>query len=422
LSYLSLDGVRLSDGPQLDAFGRLRVSNPDTLFAASQVYNQHPLLWDHYTVSGGTSTHAILTNSTTLSTASTTSGARALRQTKIYLRYIPGKSQAIKMTGTLQKGALPTGAAFAGIGYYDDDNGVYFRQDATGVACVIRSATSGTVVEDRVYSADWNLDKLDGTGPSGATVDWTKEQIFCIDLQWLGVGRVRFGLNLLGQYINVHEFNNANSKTAVYMRTACLPPRYEVFNSGGAGSNISVEAVCTAVESEAGVHEDDHYIFAYNAYLGSPVSVDTTLRPYVTRRLRDTFNGLTVRGHAHLNGFDILVGNNPLYWEIRSNATVTLGVGGSVIGPTNVDATNSISEFDTYAGAANTVSDGVIVASGFAASGSGSIRSVLSLNSTGARPLLGRTYTNVRDSYTLCVRSTSSTSSISVAVQLQEQY
>jgi hypothetical protein len=413
--------MALRDGPNLDAFGRLRISSPDSIFGASQEYNFHPLLWDHFTASGGTATHATLTNSSVLATASEASGARALRQLKVYLRYSPGKSQLLKLTGTLRKSGTPVGAAYGGIGYYDDGNGLYFRSDATGVAVVQRSDTSGSAVEERVYQPQWNLDKMNGTGPSGITIDWSKEQIFAIDMQWLGVGRVRFGLNVGGVLYYVHEFDNSNSKTAVYMRTACLPVRYEAFNGGGAGSNIAVEAVCSSGESEGGMHADDYYSFCYSAYL-TPASVDTTMRPLIQRRLRDTFNGLTVRGHAHLNGFDLSVTSNTIYWEIRYNATVVIGGGGSTVGPTLVDATNSISEFDTYTGTANTVTGGVLVSNGFAAPGSGSRSSTIAVHNTGARPLLGRSYGGTRDSYTLSARAMTNTAGESVAVQLQEQY
>jgi len=306
MSFLPLDQMAFKDGPGLDAFGSLRVSQGKTLFGTSQEYNYHPLLWDHYTITGGTAVHSINTNSTVLSTAAATSGARALRQSKIYLRYTPGKSQLIKMTGTIRKNGTASGAAFAGIGYYDDSNGVFFRYTSAGVAVVIRSSVSGATVDTAVLQANWNADKMDGTGSSGETVDWTKEQIFVIDLQWLGVGRVRFGIAHNGSVVYVHTIDNANVTTAVYMRTACLPPRYEVFNSGGAGSSISIEAVCTAVESEGGTDEDDYYSFSYLAY-ATPVSLDTTLRPYVTRRIRDTFNGLPCHGHVHLNSFGLLV-------------------------------------------------------------------------------------------------------------------
>lgn len=418
---ITVGNMDFKDGPALDAFGNLRVSSGIQLFGSSQEYNFGPLLWDHYTAGGGTATHSTDTNSTVLSTAAATSGNRALRQTKVYHRYTPGKSQLAKLTGTLRKGAAPAGTAFAGIGYYDDRNGLFFRDASAGAAVVVRSDTSGSVVDTAVAQADWNLDRMDGDGPSQITADWTKEQIFIIDFQWLGVGRVRFGLAVGGKVYYVHESLHANLSMAAYIRTGCLPLRIEAFNSGGAGANISIESICASVDSEGGVNEDAFYSTSYSAYIGAAMSLDTTLRPVVTRRLRDTFNGLTVRGRAHLNGFDLLVGTNNIYWEILYNPTVTLGGGGSAV-TANVDATNSISEFDMYAGAANTVAGGLVVANGFAVAGSGSTKIVSSFSGANARPLLGRTYAGVRDSFTLAARSLSGAATLSFAAQLREQY
>lgn len=417
MSYIPLDQMAFRDGPGLDAFGRLRTSESVTLFGTSQEYTYHPLLWDHYTATGGTATYTQANGSTVLSTAAATSGARALRQTKIYLRYTPGKSQLSKQTGTLRKGSAPSGAAWTAIGYYDDDNGVGFRDTAAGVVIFKRSNVTGSPVTTTVNQTDWNIDKLDGTGPSGVTVDWTKEQIFLMDLQWLGVGRVRYGVDIDGQILYCHETDNSNSQTSVYMRTANLPLRYEAYNEGGAGSNVSVEAICSSLESESGVDEDDFYSFAYSAYL-TPVSLDTTLRPYVTRRLRNNFNGLRARGHAHLGGFNLSVGTNAIYWEIRYNATLSIA---GVTTTTNVDATYSMSEYDTYTGT-NTGTGGVIVANGFAPAGQGNNVSPLSIQNNGARPLLGWTYAGVADTYTLFARSLTGAATMSVAVQLQEQY
>jgi len=414
--------VTMADGPQLDAFGNIRTSSAIQLFGATQEYNFGPLLFDHYTASGGTATHSTLTNSTILSTAGATSGARALRQTKLYLRYTPGKSHLIKNTGTLRKGSAPTGAATTATGYADDRNGVFFQDTASGVRLVIQSDTTGIVVRSTANQASWNLDKMDGTGASGVVIDWTKEQIFVFDLQWLGVGRVRCGVSIRGRVIYVHEFNHANSATAVYMRTGCLPVRYEAFNDGGAGSNVAIEAICTSVDSEGGVNEDSFYSFAYSAYVGAAMTLDTIFRPVVTRRLRDSFNGLTVRGHAHLRGFDLLVGTGDIAWQIIYNAPIVIGGGGSTT-TQNVNATHSISEYDTYTGAANTIgAGGLVIAAGFAVTGSGVTRQTSSFSDPGARPLLGRTYAGVRDSYTLAARSISGAANIQVNVSLKEQY
>lgn len=421
MSFLPLDQMAYKDGPNLDAFSRLRVSEETALFGLTQEYSYHPLIWDHYTVSGGTATHSTNTNSTVISTAGTTSGARALCQTKVYFRYIPGKSHFIKMTGTIRKGSAPSGAAFAGIGYYDDENGVFFRDSSAGLAVVERTNTSGSVVETAVLQANWNLDKLDGSGASGITIDPTKEQIWIIDLQWLGVGRVRMGIFVNGNIVYCHQLLHANLTTAAYLRTACLPPRYEVFNSGGAGSNISVESICTAIDSEGGINPLAVYPFSYSAYIGSARSLDNTLRPVVSRRMRDTFNGLTARGIAQATNFTVRVGTNDIYWELRYNQTVTLGGGGTAI-TNNVDATYSQSEYDTYTGAANTVSGGILVNSGFAPAGAGSTKISTSFSSIPSLLVLGRTYNNTRDNFTFSARSMTGTATLSIAVDLLEQY
>ena len=420
MSYLPLDQMAFRDGPALDAFGRLRVSDSIQLLGAAQEYTFHPLTWDHYTATGGTAIYSTATSSTVLRTNAATSGARALRQTKVYYRYNPGKSHLIKLTGTLRKSGTPAGASFSALGYYDDDNGVFFRGKSSGVYVVNRSNTSGSVAETEVLQSSWNLDKMDGTGSSGVTIDWTKEQIFIMDLQWLGVGRVRFGMFVVGAVIYVHEMLNANLTTAVYIRTANLPVRYEVFNSGGAGADISMEAICASVESESGVQEDNFYPFSYSAYL-TPMSLDTTLRPVITRRLRDTFNGLTVRGHSQLGDFQLRIGTNDIYWEIRFNQTIVIGGGGSAT-VNNVDTTNSITEYDTYTGAANTVSGGVLVASGFSATGSGAARAISQALLGDSLLLIGRTYANARDSFTLSARSMTGSATLSLAANIKEQY
>ena len=115
MSYLPLDQMAFADGPALDAFGRLRISESVQLLGAAQEYTFHPLTWDHYTVTGGTATHSTSTTSTVLRTNATTSGARAIRQTKVYYRYNPGKSHLIKMTGTLQKSGTPAGASLSAL-------------------------------------------------------------------------------------------------------------------------------------------------------------------------------------------------------------------------------------------------------------------------------------------------------------------
>lgn len=106
------------------------------------------------------------------------------------------------------------------VGYFDDDSGIYLEVYNGSVKVVIRSKVSGSVVNTEVAQANWNLDKLDGSGPSRATLDITKAQILMIDLQWLGVGRVRIGFVVNGVTYYVHQFLHANKISTVYMSNA----------------------------------------------------------------------------------------------------------------------------------------------------------------------------------------------------------
>lgn len=233
----------------LDAFGRLRVSEPRTLFDSKQLNDAQPYDWDDVEVSGGGtgSTHDPDRASSALSVSNTTAGRR-VRQTKRRFNYQPGKSTYIFMTAIMGN----QGAGLIGrMGLYDDQNGI-FAQTAEGVLGVgIRSYVTGSAVDNVIAQSSWNGDKLDGTGDSGVTLDPTKAQIFWIDMEWLGVGSVRCGFVIDGVPILCHTFHHANSVSSVYMSSPNLPIRYELVNDG-TGAAATLEAICSTVMVEGG--------------------------------------------------------------------------------------------------------------------------------------------------------------------------
>ncbi len=107
-----------------------------------------------------------------------------------YIPYQPGKGQFHASTFVFGAGVANV---TVDVGSFDLANGVFCRQNGIyGLQFVKRSSTSGSAVDTVVSRVDWNIDKLDGTGPSGLTIDETKCQILIIDYQFLGMGRVRF--------------------------------------------------------------------------------------------------------------------------------------------------------------------------------------------------------------------------------------
>lgn len=277
-----------SDG-EVDAFGRLRVSNPYTLFDSQSRYASDNS-FDTSTATGGTATFNTNQSSTSLA-VTTTNGSSAVRQTYRYFPYQPGKSLLILATFVMNIGKTNLTQR---LGYYDVNNGIFFQQEGTTLSFGTRSNTTGTPVDTLVTQANWNVDKMNGTGPSGLTLDVTKTQIFYTDLEWLGVGIVRVGFIIGGKYVNCHTFYNANTtNTTVYMTTAILPVRYEIFNTGTTASASTLLQICSTVISEGGYEQTSQQYWARNS---APISVPTTnlFVPMVSIRLNSSKLGAVV--------------------------------------------------------------------------------------------------------------------------------
>jgi hypothetical protein len=231
----------------IDSFSRLRVGLPFTLFESKQTTDDQPLLWENTTPAGTSATHSLQRASTTLQVDANTA-ATASRTSRQYLQYAPGKSQLILMTGVVQQ--TGTTGLTRRLGYFDDNNGVFYEHVGETMSVVIRSNTSGSPVDTSVAQSSWNIDRLDGTGPSGITVDWTKAQIFGIQFQWLGVGSAQFFLDINEEVLPIHRVDHANVADSVYMSTPNLPLRYEL-QGDGANDAGTLEVICCSVQQEA---------------------------------------------------------------------------------------------------------------------------------------------------------------------------
>lgn len=243
----------------LDAFGRLRVSNPYTIFSSKQVYKDsalannvenYPHLYDNQQTSGaGTSTlFNINTASTTLSVSNVTAGTR-VRQSRRRMNYQPGKAQRMLFTGLIGHGTTGIRKRY---GLFDNNNGLFFEEDDGELYVVQRSFATGVALDTRVHQSNWNIDSLDGLGISGVTLDLDKTNIFYIHFEWLGVGPTRFGIVVNGAIYYCHQFNNSNSLTTTYMSTPNLPVRTEITNKG-TGPAASIITMCASIDSEGGV-------------------------------------------------------------------------------------------------------------------------------------------------------------------------
>ena len=304
--------VGFIDGPQIDAFGRLRVSNPVNLWTSEFQYNKHPLYFDEVLATNGTATH--LPNESAVSLAvSTDDGSKASLRTFSYFRYQPGKSQVIAMTFVAASQQANTDMR---IGYFDDDNGFFLElTGAATVNFVRRTNTSGTVVNNKVAQASWNLDVLAGTGASKKTLDLTLGQILWIDFQWLSLGRIRMGFDIDGLIVYAHEFLVANILTTPSTTTGNLPVCWEIVNTGVASGAKTLKAICSSVFSEGGTDRELGHTFTGGNERTVRINIGTTAVPICSIRPALTLNSITNRIQWALEDIEIFADSN-MYWEL----------------------------------------------------------------------------------------------------------
>ncbi len=346
----TITSVTTPEPTQLDAFGRLRVSNSLTMFDSSHRYRDNNL-WSSLTAVGGT--YGFNQNQGLVDlTVNTLSGSSVIRETTKVFSYQPGKSLLVLNTFVMASSATNLRQR---VGYYGTDNGIYLQLDDNVLSFVERSLVTGTPQETIVPRSSWNGDKLDGTGPSGLTLDITKAQIMWMDIEWLGLGSVRIGFIINGEYIICHTFHHANIIASTYITTASLPLRYEITNKGATSSSKTLKQVCSSVISEGG-YELRGLQQAVATPITTPYTLTTagTLYPIVTLRLKSTRQDAI----AILTALSFIGKSNAYYnWKVVASG-VTSGGSGTWVSAGDDSAIE-------YKLDATTITGGRVVASGF---------------------------------------------------------
>jgi hypothetical protein len=405
-------GVYLRYSPSVDAFGRLRVSNPQTLFESQAQYGDSSLFWETAVSGGGTVTNALASSSVLISPGGTTSGHYAYRQTRTHFRYHPGKSHVVVCTFVFDNGAVTNNRRR--IGYFNANDGIFLQLLGSTLSLVRRTSTSGAPVDEVVPQASWNVDRMDGYGPSGIALDITKTQILIIDLQWLGAGQVRCYFDVGGEMVEVHRFRHANVLTLPYMATANLTIRAESENVGVAGGTGVLRQICSTVFSEGGKDEELGRQFSVNR--GATSLAVIARRPVLSIRAKAAGpNAVVNTGQILPRQVDVMCDTNGALYEIVYNGT--LG-GGTSWGA--VDASHSIAEYDT---ASTTIVGGIVIASGMVPSGGGGPFSAAGADSTNffrQLPLVRTGLGGVQDVLSVVLTAVTGTSDAHAAMTWQE--
>lgn len=280
-----------NDGHLRDVLGRVKMSHHQNLFEADFEYGSQPLRWESVTVGSGSVAHLPGDGGVRMRVTNT-SGDVALRQSRPYHRYQPGKTMSMAS-------AVVFGPALANqrqrIGFFDDGNGVFFEDNGpsatnpTGMCVVIRSDAGRLPTDTRIDLPYWN-----GDPAVRALIDWSRIQMVFIEYAWYGAGMVRWGVFVNGQPYTLHQigFGNRPNQTRPWARTGNLPVRYEIRNVGtvnaAAGQNdmihYGVSVIC-----EGGIDDQRGFTYAYGMAPATPrrtVSAATTRFPVLSIRNR----------------------------------------------------------------------------------------------------------------------------------------
>lgn len=343
--------ITFAHTPNFDAFGRLRTSSPLTLFDSSHRYRDNNL-WSSLTAAGASVVFNANQGLVDL-TVSGLSGSSIIRETTKVFAYQPGKSLQVLNTFTLAPSAANLRQR---VGYFGNDNGMYFQLSGGEISFVERSLVNGSPATETIIPISaWNHDRLDGTGPSGFTLDVTKAQIQWMDIEWLGLGTVRMGFVIDGKFVLCHSFHHANKIATTYITTASLPLRYEITNTAATGVTRTMKQVCSTVISEGG-----YELRGLQQAIGTPVAAPkiltlaSTFYPIVTLRLKATrLDAIVI-----LTAISMLpVTNGAFYeWKVIGSGTTSGGAGW-------VDA--GVDSAVEYKLDATSVSGGRVLASGF---------------------------------------------------------
>ena len=360
--YLFNSDVTLKHTEQVDSFGRLRVSNPVTLFDSQNRYKLNEKFFSN-TIGTGTTVNYIQAQSSANLFVTSNVNDFVARESRFVFNYQPGKSLLIMCTFVMNPAKS---GLVQRVGYFGRENGYYIQVGSntspttlfSNVYIVERSNSLGTVSETLVDQQNWNGDRLDGTGASGISLDITKSHIFFTDLEWLGVGSVRTGVVIDGTFISCHTFDHANILPYTYITTACLPIRYEITNRAATSGTSNLAQICSTVLSEGGYEPKEQLYCQLGPAVGKNVTTTTPV-PLISIRLAP----------GRLDAIAVLKQINVAVATNSDLAQWTLVLNGTLSGPTSwgAHAESTNVQVDT---ASTAISGGRTIEVGFAQTGS----------------------------------------------------
>ena len=363
MSFIFNNNISYSDGPNLDAFGRLRTAAVQNLIDIKHVYDKNPLQISE--VTAGTATSIFNQEYARVRMSTSANNDLVIRQSKTHPIYQPGKSQLFQ--ASFSNFQLETNIIKRVGGFTSTTASTYnsvfdgFFLESNGVTNVISFQIwrSGTTI----YSAATTLWDDNGFDPTG--INWSNTNLMSVDYQWLGVGRLRFGLDIAGQLFYFTEHNCANNEPNVYMSSPNQPIRYEI-RQIGAGSGY-FDMICSQVSSEGALNGLYSTIGIQNSTTAD-LGTSGTKYPYIGYRLKQSYKSVT----SQYSSLSILNTSNDNYLvTIEYNPTLS-------VTPSWTDIPNSPFQYSVYNGTvtATITSPGHIMTSLIGESGTSALTTI----------------------------------------------
>lgn len=325
------------------SFGELEVANPTPVVQADFIYNVNDDVVDSTTTGSGTITQA---DAMVVLQTGAASSSSAEVCTKRLVKYRPGQGIHVRGTALFTTGVANSTQIF---GAGDDVDGLFFGYNGAAFGILRRSNN----VDTWTAQTAWNGDVMDGSGsannPSGRTLDPTKGNVYEIQFQWLGFGKIVFAIEdeSTGEFIPVHSIPYANNNTVPSLYNPSFPICWQVENTTNT-TNLTLKGASCCGEVEGKIE----YLGPRNS-IGNTKTGVTTLTNIVTIRNKTSFASKTNRTPINISKYTVAVdvgGNNTAEYQLILNATL-----GGTPSYTDISTNTSVVDYDT---AGTTVSGG----------------------------------------------------------------
>ena len=325
-----IDNTVLSTYPQRlrDNVGKLKVSETQNLFEADFEYGLQPMRWENFVVGAGSIVQSS-GNGGVIMSVSTLVGDMAIRQTRPYIRYQPGK------TMYMASGFL-FGQAYTNqrqrVGFFDDGNGIFWEQgdptsaNPSGMGFVYRSDAGGLPTDTRIEYQNWS-------DPYNikSTINWNTIQMIWIEYAWYGAGLLRWGVMINGEPWPLHQIGVGNkaNQVAPWSRTGNFPIRYELRNIGPSTAG-SMYHYGVSVLAEGKIDTQRGFTYGYGIIGTTSPGASKTRLPILSLRYRamGTLEYGVDAAYSGANG-SLPVGGAAITGAVQSATATTVTVSGT---------------------------------------------------------------------------------------------